>query len=152
MKFKLIYLIIGIWVSMVCGGIVLAYKVYESAKKVSRITPYQAVIPSISTEGPKTEVVKPATIPIAVLVVEKKPKVFIHKVSFEGNTLKERVSNAKGKNIKAVLNIGYCSYDVPINQDGSVTIQPEWQPPTGSITFGIYDSDTGKYLSSVRLR
>ncbi len=50
--------------------------------------------------------------------------------------------------IKVRLNVGYCSYDGVVDRYGNVSIDTQWTPG-GRVTIGVYNSDTGKYLSSV---
>lgn len=149
MKSKLIYIIAGIWVIMAIGAIVLGYAVYKEhkAKKAPKVMVFPTV-PEVVKVEPKPEAPPPQA---PTVTVKKKPTTVIYSAKFNGSELKAKVTKKKG--LVARLNIDYMSYDAPVNPDGSVSIAPEWVPPNcSSITFGLYNPDTGTYSSSVRIR
>lgn len=107
----------------------------------------QAPAPMVQPTEIKTSEVKPEV----PQVVKAKPTYIITKVSKVGNTYKVQVNQAtlKNKNLRVRLQIGYVQYDGQAR--GKITsITPDWTP-SGHIYVGIWDTQTSRYVSSVRV-
>lgn len=115
-------------------------------------------MPQIVLKPEKTFETKPPEIKIEIpkpvpLPIKPKPEVVITKAKYDGKVVKASVNKSalKKKNLVYRLNIGYCSYDGTPDKNGNIEIKPEWSPPGGKLTFGVFNIDNGKYVSSVRI-
>jgi biopolymer transport protein ExbD len=139
-EMKFILTIIDVILLMMCLFVILGCQTQPSPSPVEKP---EIRMPEVKPElNPKSQV---------KIAVKLKPQYVITKVSKSASTWKIKVNQAtlKNKNLRVRLQVGYVQYDGE-RMGNTTSITPDWTP-SGTTYVGIWDTQTSRYVSSVRV-